>query len=714
MSYQNGLKPYEKIDSNENMYGKSFIDILKPIIKEKQNDNVIKMLDIVKDEPEAYLELLSVAIFHRNFEITKLIIEKYINSEIDPPYINALSFYNSILRDNSNNIIQDSKENYIDIICPFALMAGIGGDIQIFEYLLKKGLIPELNVSGVIGLTKKYKNIFNSNIIGACAYYGNDKLLEYLLKNYRSELDINFITTEKKSKTSKIHFMKELSEASVSLLACIGPSSDEKTIEILKILEEYKANFESRDFNENNIINIATRRKKIKTLKFLINSMELKDIINEPNNDNLTPIDIAHQMKNEEIISFFHNYGKIDENEMEENEEEQIVFSKFNNNKNKKKGQNNKNNTNNLLLYSSEDNNNHNFGEEKKEKQDKIKNNENNNKGQNIEETQEKEKENNKAINYKKGNKNHIYQKDNYKNQKYNNNNNSNYKKNNSNYNSNYNDIYNKNYKYNKNNYDKYNNYQNNYNSNYNNYEYNYYNNFYKKSSNNAYKTSNQKEYYNNNALNYYTTRNHNYNKKYSENNSNNLINKSIAIEIKDNVSKDTPQENQENKKNIKIINKNDENKKNEKLNNIEQFKKEELEDEDEGSYSDENFLSEKEESYNNNKYNELYKKYLEIERKCYNLEKEKKAINKYIINKIYMNKKSYTKNIPNNEENINSLLSIANKELENKDKIINKLKKDCIMVDLSNINNFTNEKLKEYKKFYIKNLKLINEALKG
>ena len=240
MSFQNGLKPYEKIDSNEKMLGISFIDMLKPNIKVKQNDNVIKMLDIVKDEPEAYLELLSVAIFHRNFEITKLIIEKYINSEIDPPYINALSFYNSILRDNSNNIIQDSKDNYIDIICPFVLMAGIGGDIQIFEYLLKNGLIPELNLSGVIGLTKKYKNIFNSNIIGACAYYGNDKLLEYLLKNYRSELDINFITTEKKSKTSKIHFMKELSEASTPLLACTGPSSDEKTIEILKILEEYK------------------------------------------------------------------------------------------------------------------------------------------------------------------------------------------------------------------------------------------------------------------------------------------------------------------------------------------------------------------------------------------------------------------------------------------------------------------------------------------
>ena len=78
------------------------------------------------------------------------------------------------------------------------------------------------------------------------------------------------------------------------------------------------------------------------------------------------------------------------------------------------------------------------------------------------------------------------------------------------------------------------------------------------------------------------------------------------------------------------------------------------------------------------------------------------------------MNKKLCTKTIPNNEENINSLINIANKELENKDKLINKLKKDSIMADLSNIHNFTKEKLKEYKILYTNNLKIINEALKG
>ena len=67
---------------------------------------------------------------------------------------------------------------------------------------------------------------------------------------------------------------------------------------------------------------------------------------------------------------------------------------------------------------------------------------------------------------------------------------------------------------------------------------------------------------------------------------------------------------------------------------------------------------------------------------------------------------------IPNNEESINSLLKLTNIELESKDKYIKELKKDCIMADLTNIKNFNKEKLKLYKDFYIRNLKIINSAL--
>ena len=318
MSSPNDLKTFEKISSMKNMLGVSLIDMLKPNIKTKQNDNVIKMLDIVKDKPEAYLELLSVAIIHKNFEIMKLIIDKYIFSDLENPYINALSFYNSILPDNSSNKLVDSTNNYIDVVCPYALMAGIGGDIKIFNYLLKHHLISDLNIQGAIGFSKKFKNVIISNIIGACSYYGNDELLEYLLKNHRSELDINLFCSEKKTKNTKIRFSKELTGSIPAILACAGPSTDEQTIKILKILEDYKVNFEKKNCNNDNIIHTAVKANKINTLKFLINSLGLKDIMNESNNDNLTPFGIAKQMKNQELISFFDSFEENDENQIEE------------------------------------------------------------------------------------------------------------------------------------------------------------------------------------------------------------------------------------------------------------------------------------------------------------------------------------------------------------------------------------------------------------
>ena len=150
----------------------------------------------------------------------------------------------------------------------------------------------------------------------------------------------------------------------------------------------------------------------------------------------------------------------------------------------------------------------------------------------------------------------------------------------------------------------------------------------------------------------------------------------------------------------------------------------EEEEDEEEYSYSDEeNFLEEKEEEKKvktNNQpvsqedYNKLNSKYLELERKIAFLEKEKEELSS-CLKKLYLENKSISK-IPissNNEENINDLLTLANKELENKNNTIQELNKKVSMVDLRNIENFSKEKLKECKEFYSKNLKLINDAMK-
>ena len=84
-------------------------------------------------------------------------------------------------------------------------------------------------------------------------------------------------------------------------------------------------------------------------------------------------------------------------------------------------------------------------------------------------------------------------------------------------------------------------------------------------------------------------------------------------------------------------------------------------------------------------------------------------------LKKIYLEKTSNPK-IPttsNNEENINDLMFLVNKELEKKDDIIHGLEEEVSKVDLKNIEKLTKEQLLEFKDLYTKNLKKINDAMK-
>ena len=762
------MKNLDQFSNMKNMLNVSLIDILIPQIKSNQNENVIKMLDIVKDKPDAYLNLLSVAIFHKNLKIVELILDKYFTSDIEEPYINSHFLYNSILPENSKYKLTDTKNNYNEEICPYAVMAGIGGDIEVFKCLYKKKLINNYNInySGIIGLTKKYKNAFFSNIIGACAYYGNDKLLEYILTNYRAVLDININTTEKKAKNStKFHFSKEFSDFTPAFLGVGGHSSDKKSLEILKILEEYRANFESKDFNENNIIHIATKEKKIMCLKFLVESLELKTIMNENNLNNETPYILAQQSKNKDIINFFDSYNTEDDNIIKQNLDE--LIKEDNKKKNKKLNKKQKKKKENItLLHSSEYEETLGFNQDKQEDEQ----NNNDNKNDNNEEIEEENYNEDKIEEENEEVKEETYEqntndKNYYNNKKYKN------KK----------DYYGKKYYDDNDKYDSYKKYDDyKYDNNYikynsgNNLYYNkkssiYNNDTFKKSKsnyNNYNKISNdynnkytKGKYYNdkNDYYNYKTKGNRESKKelrgKYNDNNKNwsnkddyynNKRLKAIAVEIneKDNnnnyISNDNKEENntnyidEEQSKN-NIDNYKPENKKNTETNenNILSKEKEnedenlEEEEEDDYSYSEEDFLTQsdkkdekdkKEEKVLNlslSEYNGLYKKCSEAERRVNILEKEKFELSKY-IQKLYIeNNHKIEQKIPNEESNINSLLVLTNEELDKKDKLINKLKNEAKMADLSNIKNMQKEQLKEYKNLYNKNLKIINDALK-
>ena len=158
-------KNMEEFHNLKNIVNNNVLEIIKPSIKQKSNENVLKFIDVIKDRPENWFEFISISIFHQNFQIMKYMIETFRITPTLNPTLNALNFYNNILPDNSDLRMKDYKELYIDFDCPLILQACIGGDEEIFIYLMKHQFGKNLlNINGIIGLSKKQKNAIMEDI----------------------------------------------------------------------------------------------------------------------------------------------------------------------------------------------------------------------------------------------------------------------------------------------------------------------------------------------------------------------------------------------------------------------------------------------------------------------------------------------------------------------------------------------------------------------
>ena len=769
MSIPNDISTYEKMANMKNLIGGSFIELLKQSIKSKQNENVIKMLDIAKDKPETYLELLPVAIFHQNMEIVKYIVEKYKLTEADTPNMNALSFVNAIFPDNYKEKLNELKDNYVSVQSPFVIIGGIGGNIEIFQYLLNNKLISNKKQVGFIGLSKKLKNLVSSNVIGACSFYGKHEILEFLLKNFKNELDTNLLTTEKKSKNNRGGFVKEYSGLSPCMLAIVGPSSDSQTIDVLKILNNYNTKFDITDFNKENILHLATRNKKIETAKFLIDDLNLKYLLNETNKDGQTPLSLAKNLNYDDFISYYNEKSGIDEKEIEKNISELInesaKSSSNNNNKKKKKNKKAKNNDIPTLLNTNEyqeslkvnnqetkktsnsssyNNTNSNSSrnnydssinsnklhalldkpkpKKKKEKIEVKNDKEESKKEEEIKEIKEEKEEETKKIEVveKPVEEEEIIVglsiKKNKKNKKG--------KKNKENEN---------------------------------------------EKNNNLNKEKELEEKRKREEEEEKKRKEEEERKRREEEEEQKRIEEERRIKeeeearereeqkIKEEEEKKREEERKKKEEEEKKKKEEEEKKKKEeeeKRKKEEKKKKEEEEkkkkkeeekkknkkkeeerngeeeEEEDYSYSDDgDFLNggsdkekekekeekeEKSKKFDQKDYEKLNKNYLELERKILLLEKEKEELTSY-LKKIYLEKTSNPK-IPitsNNEENINDLMLLVNKELEKKDDIIHGLEEKVSKVDLKNIEKFNKKQLLEFKDLYTKNLTKINDAMK-
>ena len=790
MSIPNDISTYEKMANMKNIIGDSFVELLKQSIKNNQNENVIKMLDMTKEKPETFYELLPVAILSQNFEIVKYMVEKFKITEAETPNMNALSFVNSIYPDNSKNKLNEAKDNYLLVQSPFIIISGIGGNIEIYKYLLNNKLISDKKQVGFIGLSKKYKNLFYSNVVGASAYYGKHQILEFILKTPKNDLDINIPTTEKKSKNNSRVLVKEFTGLTPCMLAIVGPCSDLQTIDVLKKLINYNAKFDALDLNKDNLLHLATKNKKIETAKYLIDQLNLKNLLNETNKEGQTPLSLAQHLKDNDFTSYYNEKTGVDEKEIEENLKELINESnKSNKNYNKKKkNKKNKNNETITLLNTTEyqeslkvdttsekknsstysntySKNTYNSSnnrdklhalldnpkpKKKKEKQEIKVEKEEKKVESNVEDKKEEEKkEDEKEEEPKEAEKDTKAKK-----------------------------IQNTEpdedeevivglsiKKHKKKNKGK----KNKDNENEQNKE--------KELEEKRKKEEEEKEKQRKKEEEEEQKRiEEEKRKKQEEEEELKRIEeekrqkeeeekrkqeeeekkrrdeeeerarkqkeeeekrakeeeerkKKLEEEQKEKEEEEKKKKEEEKKKKEEEKKKKEEEKKKkeeEKKKKEEEKNEEEEEEEEDYSYSDEeNFLddgdnSEKEEKkekpkiINQKDYETLNKNYFELERKILLLEKEKEELAS-CLKKLYLEKKANA-NIPitsNNEENINDLMFLVNKELENKDNIIHELEGKVSKVDLRNIENFSKDELLEYKEFYTKNLKIINEAMK-
>ena len=791
MSIPKDLSTLEQMQNMKNMIGDGFIEFLKPSIKSHQNENVLKMLDLAKEKPESCIELLSVAIFHHNIPVIKHIIEKLNLTENESPYINALNFHNSIFPDNSPYKLTEAKEAFIDVQIPFILMAGISGHIDIFEYLMNQKLIINKKISGVIGLSKKNKNLMYSNVIGACAFYGKYKLLEFILKNYKDELDIGFITIEKKAKNNiKINLLKEYTGCTPALLAVVGLAEDKDTLEVLKILKQYNAKFDNSNINKDNILHLAIKNKKLECAKYICEELGLKNLLNDSNKDGYNPLSLAQHLEEENFITYFHSINEDYEKKMEENWKELLAESdkketkKGKKKKGKKKGKNNdiENDIPGYLASSdyqetlkeivpkkTDDENNKNKLHElletpstKKGKKKKSNQNENitNNKKEKVEEEYEeefigdsKEKEDIKeksnpppeeeddviiGLNFKNNKKNKKLKQVDKSRSTLNNNKKEKEKEkektistkepkpepeiNNNNNNNQIEVISEKNQEIKKEEEIKEER------------KIPEQSEEVKKEKKTKPKKTKKEKRKDKESTDDFIEQMRKREKEKQELKRLEEEKKRKEQEEKEQKEREEQQrlleeerikKEQEEKQRLEELKKLEEEKLRQEEENRKKEEEEEKSDKESLSLSDEennnnnnvNISEEKEEekeaTVSMEEYERLNKNYLDLEKRLSILEQEKTQLTT-CLTKLYLENKSKAESVPNqNEENINDLMYLANKELANKNEIISDLENKLTMLDLTNIKNFSVEKLKKFKEFYDKNLQIINDAMK-
>lgn len=201
----------------------------------------------------------------------------------------------------------------MNVECPLIIQAAIGGDLDIFKFLVDRGA--NLNAIGHICLSRKNKNSVISNVLGAACFYGRVNLVHFILEKY-PKVDLNFKTSEKKGKTKQFSLNKEFSDYTLAHLSISSEiSDDDSIIEILKLLKKYNAELTLQDFNKNNILHLASKYENIRVVKFIVEDLKLSLLVNEIDREGQSPISIS---SNQNIIDYLKSCTNSNQNKIED------------------------------------------------------------------------------------------------------------------------------------------------------------------------------------------------------------------------------------------------------------------------------------------------------------------------------------------------------------------------------------------------------------
>jgi hypothetical protein len=238
----------------------------------------------------------------------------------------------------------ENKESYLKVDCPWIIQAAVGGDIDIFNYLLDHGA--NVNSVGHITLSRKNKNSVISNVLGAAAYYGRSNLVHFILEKYPA-VDKNYKCTEKKAKVKQFNQSKEFADFTPVHLCISSEIQEDDTIEILRKLNTYGSKFDLTDFNKNNILHLATKLNKFAVVKYIVDDLKLINFANDLNKEGQTPV--AVDDLNSQIKNYLQQYLTTNDNY-----EEILELFENSKNKNQRKGKKKKNQKDEFLINSSE------------------------------------------------------------------------------------------------------------------------------------------------------------------------------------------------------------------------------------------------------------------------------------------------------------------------------------------------------------------------